>query len=446
MKIAIVGTGYVGLVAGACFAEMGNEVCCIDVDTEKIAALRDGCVPIYEPGLAEIIQANLRQGRLSFSDSFASGFSGAQICFIAVGTPPDADGFADLKNVLQVAEAIGDHLENYCVIVDKSTVPVGSAEKVAQVIADHLQNRGLELSFDVVSNPEFLKEGSAVKDFMKPDRIIIGCDSNRAEKIMRELYAPFTQNHDLLVMMGVKEAEMTKYAANAMLSTKISFMNEIANLCDRLGVDVEQVRLGIGSDARIGYSFIYPGCGYGGSCFPKDIQALIRMAQKVDFSPDILRAVERRNHAQKKYLFAKIQEHFQHELKGRRFGVWGLAFKPETDDMREAPAITLIEQLIAAGAIVQAYDPVAMELAKKMLPASWFEEKKLELAKGHYDAIEGADALILVTEWKLFRTLDLSLLSQRMKSKVIFDGRNQYKPEAIQKEGFVYYGVGRPKR
>ncbi len=445
MKIAIIGTGYVGLVAGACFAEMGNEVACIDIDSEKINRLRQGQLPIYEPGLDELIKANFRENRLLFTDSFATGFKNAQVCFIAVGTPPDADGLADLSNVLKVASDIGRYLEDYCVIVDKSTVPVGSAAKVGQVIKEQVVKRGLDISFDVVSNPEFLKEGNSIKDFMKPDRIIIGCQSNRAEKIMKKLYAPFTQNHDLLFFMGIKEAEMTKYAANAMLATKISFMNEMANICDRLGVDVEQVRRGIGSDSRIGYSFIYPGCGYGGSCFPKDVQALMGTASEAGFEPLILKAVEKRNACQKKYLFEKIQERFK-KIAGMEFAVWGLSFKPETDDMREAPSLVLLEQLIEAGAKIKAYDPVAMEAAKKILPAHWFEGNQLRLMNTHYDTLENVNALILVTEWKMFRTLDLPSMSSLMKTKIIFDGRNQYDPGVLREAGFEYYGVGRPNQ
>ncbi len=443
MKLSVVGTGYVGLVTGACFAEMGNIVTCVDIDEAKIGNLKNGVLPIYEPGLEEIVVSNYREGRLKFTTSLPESLDGAQACFIAVGTPPEEDGSADLKHVLAVATEIGQNLNDYCAIVDKSTVPVGTAEKVREAIRSELEKRGATVPFDVVSNPEFLKEGAAVEDFTRPDRIVVGCDSERSLEVMRELYGPFTRNHERLVLMGIKEAEMTKYAANAMLATKISFMNEIANLCDRMGVDVEKVRLGIGSDARIGYAFIYPGCGYGGSCFPKDVKAIIQMAKDSGLDPLVLNAVEERNAEQKQYLSKKIGAHFGEDLSGRTFALWGLAFKPKTDDMREASSIVLLEYLMEKGVKVRAYDPVAMEVAKRELPSRWFESGNLELVAHQYDALVGADALLLVTEWKAFRTPDFSFMEQVMRQKVIFDGRNVYDPEKVRKLGFDYYGVGR---
>lgn len=443
MKLSVVGTGYVGLVTGACFAEMGNVVTCVDIDERKIENLKKGILPIYEPGLEEIVVNNYKEGRLKFTTSLPESLEGAQACFIAVGTPPGEDGSADLQYVLAVACEIGRNLKDYCAIVDKSTVPVGTAEKVREAVQTELDKRGSAIVFDVVSNPEFLKEGAAVEDFTRPDRIVVGCDSDRSVEVMRELYAPFTRNHERLVLMGVKEAEMTKYAANAMLATKISFMNEIANLCDRMGVDVEKVRVGIGSDARIGYSFIYPGCGYGGSCFPKDVKALVSMAKENGLDPLVLNAVEERNAEQKRYLSKKIEAHFGKDLSGRTFALWGLAFKPKTDDMREASSIVLLEYLIENGAKVKAYDPVAMEVAKKELPKSWLDSGKLELVNHQYDALMGTDALVLVTEWKAFRTPDFSFMEEVMKSKVIFDGRNVFDPDKVGKLGFAYYGVGR---
>lgn len=443
MKLSVVGTGYVGLVTGACFAEMGNSVVCVDIDETKIENLKKGILPIYEPGLEDIVVNNYRDGRLKFTTSLPESLEGAAACFIAVGTPPDEDGSADLKHVLAVAREIGQNLSDYCVIVDKSTVPVGTAEKVRGAINSELEKRGVAIDFDLVSNPEFLKEGAAVEDFTRPDRIVVGCDTERSLEVMRELYFPFTRNHERFCQMGIKEAEMTKYAANAMLATKISFMNEIANLCDRMGVDVEKVRLGIGSDARIGYSFIYPGCGYGGSCFPKDVKAIIQMAKDCGLDPLLLNAVEDRNAHQKKYLSGKIAAHFGSDLTGKTFAIWGLAFKPRTDDMREASSIVLLEYLIAQGAKVKAYDPVAMDVAKRELPGAWFEDGSLELVSHQYDALVGADALVLVTEWKAFRTPDFSFMEQVMKQKVIFDGRNVYEPEKVKKLGFDYYGVGR---
>ncbi len=443
MKLSVVGTGYVGLVTGACFAEMGNSVTCVDIDEAKIENLKKGILPIYEPGLEDIVVNNYREGRLKFTTSLPASLEGAVAAFIAVGTPPDEDGSADLKHVLAVAREIGQNLNDYCVIVDKSTVPVGTAERVRGAIRSELEKRGLSVSFDVVSNPEFLKEGAAVEDFTRPDRIVVGCDSDRSLDVMRELYFPFTRNHERLCLMGIKEAEMTKYAANAMLATKISFMNEIANLCDKMGVDVEKVRLGIGSDARIGYSFIYPGCGYGGSCFPKDVKAIMQMAKDCGLDPLVLNAVEERNAQQKRYLSGKIAAHFGADLYDRTFALWGLAFKPRTDDMREASSIVLLEYLIDKGAKVKAYDPVAMDVAKRELPGEWFESGRLKLVNHQYDALVDADALVLVTEWKAFRTPDFSFMEQVMRQKVIFDGRNVYEPEKVKKLGFDYYGVGR---
>ncbi|MFL6713095.1 MAG: UDP-glucose dehydrogenase family protein [Sulfurifustis sp.] len=443
MKLTVIGTGYVGLVTGACLAEMGNDVTCVDVDERKIARLREGVLPIYEPGLEPIVLGNYKEGRLKFATSLKDPTTRAPVYFIAVGTPPGEDGSADLQYVLAVAKDLGQTLTEYSVIVDKSTVPVGTAEKVQAVIQGELDKRGLRFPFDVVSNPEFLKEGDAVQDFMRPDRIIIGSESERAREILRELYGPFMRTHERIIFMGVRDAEMTKYAANAMLATKISFMNEIASLCDRLGVDVENVRIGIGSDARIGYSFIYPGVGYGGSCFPKDVRALIHMARTADFDPQMLHAVESRNRAQHRVLFEKIARHFGSDIKNRTFGLWGLAFKPGTDDMREAPAVVLLEQLIGAGARIKAYDPAAMEVARRDLPARWFDSGQLRLVDHQYDAVVGVDAMVLVTEWKPFRHPDFARIKSQMKQPIVFDGRNQYDPRALREAGFTYYGIGR---
>jgi len=444
MKLTVIGTGYVGLVTGACFAEMGNTVTCVDVDMRKIEGLRKGMLPIYEPGLEPVVINNHKQGRLRFATSLDDPAAlESRVFLIAVGTPPGEDGSADLQYVLAAAREVGKRISDYSIVVNKSTVPVGTADKVSTAIREELRRRSVQVAFDVVSNPEFLKEGAAVEDFMKPDRVIVGTDSDRARAVMRELYAPFMRNHDRLFFMGVKEAEMTKYAANAMLATKISFMNEISNLCDRLGVDVESVRQGIGSDSRIGYSFIYPGAGYGGSCFPKDVKALIRMAQEQGFDPLVLNAVEARNKAQKHVLFNKITRRFGADLGGRVFGIWGLAFKPGTDDMREAPSKVLLEELINAGAKVKAYDPVAMSSAQREFPRQWFTDRRLEFVSQQYDALKDADALVLVTEWKPFRHPDFTLMRQLMKQPVIFDGRNQYDPVALRADGFEYAGIGR---
>jgi UDPglucose 6-dehydrogenase len=443
MRLTVIGTGYVGLVTGACFAEMGNTVTCVDVDEKKITDLKQGILPIYEPGLDDIVKANYEAGRLQFSTSLAEAMNNSNVYFIAVGTPPGEDGSADLKYVLAVAREIGENLNKYSVIVDKSTVPVGTAEKVEQVIAEQLKLRNVSIDFDVISNPEFLKEGAAIDDFMRPDRIIVGVKNERARELMQELYAPFNRNHQRVLFMGVRDAEMTKYAANAMLATKISFMNEIANLCERMSVDVENVRVGIGSDNRIGYSFIYPGCGYGGSCFPKDVKALIHMARHNDFEPQVLQSVEERNERQKHRLFEKIVKRFGTQLKGYKFGVWGLAFKPGTDDMREAPALVLLQHLISAGATVQAYDPIAMSNAKHILPKSWFENGHFVPAEHQYDALRDADAMVLVTEWKPFRHPDFNAMKRLMKQLIVFDGRNQYDPRQMRAEGIEYSGIGR---
>jgi UDPglucose 6-dehydrogenase len=443
MNLTVIGTGYVGLVTGACFAEMGNTVTCVDVDAKKIDGLKQGVLPIYEPGLDRIVIDNFKAGRLRFVTRLADAMRNTSVFFIAVGTPPGEDGSADLQYVLAVAREIGLHLEDYAVVVDKSTVPVGTGDKVRATLQSELDQRGSKVKFDVVSNPEFLKEGAAVDDFMRPDRIIVGTDSERARQLMHELYAPFTRNHERIQYMGVREAEMTKYAANAMLATKISFMNEIAGLCERLDVDVESVRTGIGSDSRIGYSFIYPGAGYGGSCFPKDVKALIHMAEQQEFEPQVLRAVEARNNSQKHVLAGKVRRRFGDKLAGRIFGLWGLAFKPGTDDMREAPSIVFLEEILGAGARVVAYDPVAMATARRELPEKWFTSGQLEFADDQYCVLSGADALILVTEWKPFRHPDFERVRAALKTPVIFDGRNQYDPRQMKAAGFEYHGIGR---
>ena len=443
MHIAVVGTGYVGLVTGACFAEMGSHVTCVDIDEKKVTALKAGEIPIYEPGLESIVKNAVAQNLLHFTTRLEEAMSQASILFIAVGTPPGEDGGADLTHVLAVAKKVGQYLSHYTVIVDKSTVPVGTAEKVSAAISAELAARGVQIPFDVVSNPEFLKEGAAIDDFMRPDRIVVGTESEKAKEMMTELYAPFCRTRDKLQFMGVRDAEMTKYAANAMLATKISFMNEVANLCERMGVDIENVRKGIGSDSRIGYSFIYPGCGYGGSCFPKDVKAIVHMAQKADFEPLLLNAVEQRNQKQKQRLYEKVVNHFGQDLSKHTFAVWGLAFKPGTDDMREAPSIVLIESLIAAGATVVAYDPVAKETALKSFAKSVLDSGRLSFAEHQYQAIPNASALILVTEWKMFRQPDFEFLKHELATPIIFDGRNQYDPYRLRENGFTYYGIGR---
>jgi UDPglucose 6-dehydrogenase len=442
MKLAVVGTGYVGLVTGACFAEMGNHVVCVDVDKDKLARLNRGEIPIYEPGLEQIVQRNFERGSLEFTDDLKAALDGTQVAMIAVGTPPGEDGSADLRYVLEVARGLGEHMTDYLVIADKSTVPVGTAEKVAAEVTKALSARGAEIPFDVVSNPEFLKEGAAVEDFMRPDRVIVGTDSERARSVLRELYEPFSRTREKLMFMGIRDAEMTKYAANAMLATKISFMNEIANLCERLGADVENVRKGIGSDPRIGFSFIFPGCGYGGSCFPKDVKAILGMAKDVGFDPVLMQAVEDRNQMQKRRLVERIVESYGDDLGGMVFAIWGLAFKPGTDDVREASSAVMIRELVGRGAVVKAYDPVAMETITHEINASWIGSK-LILCAHQYDAVKDANALILATEWNLFRQPDFKAMERVMKNKAIFDGRNQYDPRRLREQGWEYVGIGR---
>lgn len=437
MKISVIGTGYVGLVSGTCFSQTGVDVVCVDVDERKIAMLNSGQVPIYEPGLEDIIKYNVEKGRLTFTTNLRESLVDAEAAFIAVGTPPDEDGSADLKYVLGVAHEIGRHLDHYMVIVTKSTVPVGTSLKVKAAIQEELKLRNVDIPFDVASNPEFLKEGSAVDDFLKPDRIVVGIESHEAEKTMRRLYKPFLLNGHPILFMDIASSEMTKYAANSMLATKISFMNDIANLCELVGADVGMVRKGIGSDARIGNKFIYPGTGYGGSCFPKDVQALVRTADEYAHSLDILKAVEAVNYRQKEILVKKIKSHFGNNLEGLRFGMWGLSFKPKTDDMREAPSLVIIDLLLKDGATVTAYDPVAMEEAHRILG------DKISYAKDEYDACIDVDALIIVTEWPEFRMPNFRVIEKLMKTKTIFDGRNIYEPEEMQELKFNYYSIGR---
>ncbi len=440
MKVTVFGIGYVGLVQAAVLAEVGHDVVCIDVDADKVERLKQGHIPIYEPGLEPLVKENHAAGRLNFSTDAAAGVKHGEVQFIAVGTPPDEDGSADLKYVLAVASTIAQYMENYKIIIDKSTVPVGTGDKVKAKVQEILaaRSRG-DLSFDVVSNPEFLKEGSAVADCMKPDRIIIGTDSKNAEDAMRELYAPFNRNHEKIIVMDVRSAELTKYAANCMLATKISFMNEMANLAELLGADIEAVRHGIGSDPRIGYQFIYPGVGYGGSCFPKDVQALIQTAEKINFDSKVLKAVEARNNEQKTTLFKKIYAHFNGDLKGKTFAIWGLSFKPNTDDMREAPSRVLMEALWAAGARVQAFDPEAMNETQRI----YGNRDDLMLCGTKEAALKSADALVIVTEWQAFRAPDFDLIKNMLSEAVIFDGRNMYDPNRMRKKGFIYYSIGR---
>jgi len=443
MNITVIGTGYVGLVTGTCFAELGNQVTCVDVNKEKIANLKRGILPIYEPGLETMVTSNIEQQRLHFATSIDQSVAEPQVIFIAVGTPSDKDGSADMQYVLEAARNVGDYINNYCVIVDKSTVPVGVADQVKNTIQEGLKKRNVTAKFDVVSNPEFLREGAAIDDFMQPDRIIIGLASKKAKAIMLELYTPILRHPEKIYFMNVKDAEMTKYVANAMLATKISFMNEMAVLCERMGVDVENVRMGIGSDSRIGHSFIYPGCGYGGSCFPKDVKALVKMAENNGIDPLILRAVEERNHHQKQVLPDKLVKIFGEDLTGVAVAVWGLSFKPGTDDMREASSLVLLENLLKRNASVRAYDPVAMPIAKQILPAEWFESGKLSLVDHQYDALQGADALVLVTEWKPFCYPDMSAMKKLMRRHIILDGRNQYDPKQMRDAEFEYHGIGR---
>jgi UDPglucose 6-dehydrogenase len=436
MKIAVIGTGYVGLVTGSCFAEVGMDVTCVDIDQNKIERLKKGILPIYEPGLDEIVQRNTRKNRLHFSTSLQDSIPDAEVAFIAVGTPPDEDGSADLKYVLAVASEIGRHMKKPLVVVTKSTVPVSTAEKVRKAVQDELTKRGSDLKFYVASNPEFLKEGAAIDDFMKPDRIVVGIDSTEAEEIMRKLYKPFLLNGHPIIFMDIPSAEMTKYAANAMLATKISFMNDVANLCELMGADVNMVRKGIGSDPRIGQKFIYPGVGYGGSCFPKDVKALIRTAKDKNYNMRILNAVEEVNEAQKEVLFNKVKAHFKNKLEGKTFAMWGLSFKPKTDDMREAPSLVIIDKLLAAGANVVAYDPVAMHEAQRTLGDT------ISFSDEMYATLDNADALLIITEWPEFRSPDFEEMTRRLNNPVIFDGRNIFDNADVKAQGFDYYCIG----
>ena len=445
MKVSIFGTGYVGLVTGTCFAEMGNDVLCVDIDKAKVDALRNGHIPIFEPGLEDLVTANVAKQNLQFSTDTAAGVDHGDIIFIAVGTPEDEDGSADLQYVLSVASSIGQHMTSTKVIVDKSTVPVGTADQVQATVAQALADRGSDLTFHVVSNPEFLKEGAAINDFMKPDRVVIGSDSDEAARLLEQLYAPFNRNHDKIVHMDVRSAELTKYAANVMLAARISLMNEFANLADRLGADIEAVRRGIGTDPRIGYNFIYAGTGYGGSCFPKDVKALIHTADNVGYDAKITRSVEAVNAVQKRTLFDKLMAHFDGDITGRTFALWGLAFKPNTDDMREAPSETLITLLTDAGAHIRAYDAEAAETAQRLFAAN----DKLTICANSVETLTDAndapaDALLIVTEWNEFRSPDFALLKKALKQPVIFDGRNLYDPEQLARLGFSYYSIGRP--
>lgn len=442
MKITIFGSGYVGLVTGACFAEVGNEVLCVDIDQAKIDRLKNGEIPIYEPGLDTIVHENSRKGRLKFTSDILEGVEFGLYQFIAVGTPPDEDGSADLRHVLSVAESIGTHMQEYRIIINKSTVPVGTADLVREKVLSVLNERNAGIDFDVVSNPEFLKEGDAVNDFMKPERIVVGVDNPRTRELLRFLYSPFNRSHERFIAMDIRSAELTKYAANSMLATKISFMNEIANIAERVGADVEEVRRGIGSDSRIGFSFIYPGVGYGGSCFPKDVQALERTARKHGYDSRILQAVEAVNNDQKSSIVGKIREHFNGNLKGRTIALWGLAFKPNTDDMREAPSRRVMEELWDAGAAVRVYDPVAVEEAKRI----YGQRDALFYASSPDEAVSGADALAILTEWLMFRSPDFEMIKRELNAPVIFDGRNIYNPDFMEQSGFTYYSIGRRPR
>ena len=439
MKITVIGTGYVGLVTGTCLAEVGNEVLCLDVDPRKIDILRNGGIPIYEPGLEDMVRRNVEAGRLFFTTDIEESVHFGDIQFIAVGTPPDEDGSADLQYVVAAARNIGKHMQSSKLVVDKSTVPVGTADKVRAALQDELSKRGSTLEFQVASNPEFLKEGAAIDDFMKPDRIVIGTDDEHATKLLRQLYAPFQRNHDRLVVMDIRSAELTKYAANAMLATRISFTNELAQLAEKLGADIEHVRHGIGADPRIGYHFLYAGCGYGGSCFPKDVKALIRTASDNGRALKVLKAVEEANDAQKKVLVDKIVRRFGADLAGRRFAVWGLAFKPNTDDMREASSRVLVAELLARGASVRVYDPVAMDEARRIFG----DEPRIAYATSPNDALEGCDALAIVTEWKEFRSPDFDTIKSALKHGAVFDGRNLYDPRLVREAGVEYFPIGR---
>ena len=437
MKISVVGTGYVGLVTGTCFAETGITVACVDIDEKKISNLKKGIIPIYEPGLEPMLLDNKEKGRLSFTTSIKDSLEDTEVVFIAVGTPPDEDGSADLKHVIAVAREIGRHMKEYLLIATKSTVPVGTAEKVKAAISDELKKRNSDIDFDIASNPEFLKEGDAIKDFLHPDRIVIGVESAKAEKVMKRLYKPFLLNNHPILFMSIRSSEMTKYVANAILATKISFMNDIANLCERVGADVNMVRRGIGSDTRIGNKFIYPGAGYGGSCFPKDVKALIKTAADNDYPLEVLLAVENVNDRQKSVLFEKVKKYYNGDLKGKVIALWGLSFKPKTDDMREAPSLTIIEKFLDSGAKVRAYDPVAMDEAKLTLG------DKIEYADDQYGALVDADALLLVTEWSEFRMPNFKVVKKLLNKPVIFDGRNIYDPEEMQELKIDYFGIGR---
>jgi len=439
MKITVFGTGYVGLVQGAVLAEAGHSVTCVDIDIHKLERLKEGEIPIYEPGLESIVKTNYAEKRLFFTSDAASALAATDVVFIAVGTPPDEDGSADLRHVLKVAQTIGQHLQAYAVVVNKSTVPVGTADKVRETILQTMSARKMDIEFDVVSNPEFLKEGAAVADCQRPDRIILGTDSTRAEKVMRELYEPFNRNHDKMIVMGIKSAEMTKYAANCMLAAKISFMNEMANIAEAVGADIESVRQGIGSDQRIGYHFIYAGAGYGGSCFPKDVSALVKTAEQMGFDPLILNAIESRNKAQKRVVFEKIQKHYKNDLAGKTFALWGLSFKPNTDDMREAPSRVLMEALWQAGAKVQAYDPAAMEETQHIYGL----QPLLQLCGTKEAALHNADALVIMTEWRQFKAPDFEFLKNTLLQPVIFDGRNLFDPVRMKEKGITYKGIGR---
>lgn len=439
MKVTVIGTGYVGLVSGTCLAEVGNDVLCVDVDNNKIAMLQSGSIPIYEPGLDDMVRRNVAAGRLKFTTDVEASVHFGDIQFIAVGTPPDEDGSADLQYVVAAARNIGRHMTGYKLVVDKSTVPVGTADRVKAAIQSELQARELDLEFSVASNPEFLKEGAAVEDFMKPDRIVIGTDDERGSRLLRALYAPFQRNHDRLIAMDVHSAELTKYAANAMLATRISFMNELAVLAEKLGADIEQVRRGIGADPRIGYHFLYAGCGYGGSCFPKDVQALRRTAQENNVQLRVLDAVEAANEAQKSVLITKLKARFGNDLRNRRFALWGLAFKPNTDDMREAPSRVIMEALWQMGASVTAHDPAAMDETRRI----YGQRSDLTLADSSMDALDGVDALLIVTEWKAFRSPNFETMKSLLKNPVIFDGRNLYDPAELKAAGFEYFPIGR---
>lgn len=439
MKISVIGTGYVGLVSGTCFAQMGNSVTCVDIDEKKIESLKQGHIPIYEPGLEDMVLENYKKGTLDFTTDIKDAIAKTKISFIAVGTPMGEDGSADLQYVLAVAKSIGEYMQEYMVVVDKSTVPVGTAEKVTATIQAELDKRGSDLKFDVVSNPEFLKEGAAIEDFMKPDRVVIGADSDKAMQVMHDLYAPFMKNHDRFIGMDIKSAEMTKYTANAMLATKISFMNEISNICELVGADINKVRNGIGSDSRIGYSFIYPGCGYGGSCFPKDVQALAKTSKDFGYTPRILDAVEAVNYDQKTVISNKVIKRFGEDLSGKVFAVWGLSFKPETDDMREASSITIINALTSRGAKVVAYDPKARHEAESYYLK---DNANVSYVDSKYDAVKDADALILITEWQEFRSPDFDELKKLLNANIFFDGRNQFDKERMAEIGFEYFQIG----